>query len=149
MPTLPASPKFPNFKSDNHSITSPITGDYNCIGWAAGEDDRFWWPVHNPLAYWPLEVPDEVTVKAFIEAFATKGYVPCKDGKLEAGYEKVVLYVDKKQVPTHMARQLENGEWTSKLGSSFDITHKTPVIVNGSEYGTVFRFLRREKAQDG
>ncbi len=143
--TLQASIEFPFFKNDNHNITSPPTADYNCIGWAAGEDDRFWWPVHSSLAYWPTAIPDVITIEAFIEAFATKGYTPCADGTLEAGFEKVVLYVDPAQLPTHMARQLDNGEWTSKLGRSYDISHTTPHIVHGTLYGTISTFLRRPR----
>jgi hypothetical protein len=137
------NPKFPNLKKDNHSITSPPTDEYNCIGWAAGENDRFWWPGNHPWYFWPLPFPDRPTVQVFVEAFATLGYVPCLTGDLEEAFEKVVLYVDTKKNPTHMARQLRDGTWTSKLGQSFDIMHSTPAAVNGSAYGTVHTFMRR------
>lgn len=136
-------PGFPDLDSTNHIITSPRTPDYNCIGWAAGEIDRFWWPNNDPDYYWPLPVPSATTVEAFFEAFATIGYAPCDCGTLEKGYEKVVLYVNLNDEPTHMARQLSNGTWTSKLGSNHDIMHTTPEAVNGSAYGSVRAYLRR------
>ncbi|MDO8042298.1 hypothetical protein [Janthinobacterium sp. SUN137] len=141
------SPKFPNLNPNNHAITSPQTEDYNCIGWAAGDVDRVWWPVNHPLGYWPLPIPPESTVQAFIAAFATLGYRQCANGDFEANYEKVVLYVDGRKKPTHMARQLRDGNWTSKLGPSFDIRHSTPAAVNGSEYGTVHTFMKRPYQQ--
>jgi hypothetical protein len=134
---------FPHFTPDNHRITSPKTPEYNCIGWAAGETDRFWWPAHHPDAYWPPNIPRTPTVDAFIAAFATKGYAVCENGNLEVGYEKVVLYVNQ-DGPTHMARQLPDGKWTSKLGRSFDIEHSDPSVVNGSAYGWVSTYLRRK-----
>ena len=39
--------------------------------------------------------------------------------------------------PTHAARQLESGEWTSKLGKDFeDIPHTTLDALNGPVYGS-------------
>jgi len=137
------NPKFPNLKKHNHLITSPQTDEYNCIGWAAGENDRFWWPGNHPIYYWPLPIPVTPTPQTFIEAFLTLNYVPCADGSFEEAYEKVVLYVDSKKKPTHMARQLRDGTWTSKLGQSFDIMHLTPAAISGSGYGTVHTFMRR------
>jgi len=133
----------PQLKSNNHSITSPQTHDYNCIAWAAGEDDRWWWPVQHPHAYWPPGIPRVETVDAFIQAFVTKGYSPCDDGTLQPATEKVVLYVDKFGKPTHMARQLRSGQWTSKCGPWCDISHHNPDVVAGGVYGTVFIFLAR------
>ena len=46
-------------------------------------------------------------------------------------------------VPTHAARQLPNGWWTSKLGPSFDIEHATPEAVAGGVYGDPVLFLSR------
>ena len=133
----------PQLTNNNHSITSPPTSDYNCIAWAAGEDDRWWWPDPNPLAYWPPGVPRIETEAAFIEAFATIGYTPCDDGTLQADMEKVVIYVDAHGKPTHMARQLPNGVWTSKCGPWYDMAHNNPDVVAGGSYGSVCTYLER------
>jgi hypothetical protein len=70
----------------------------------------------------------------------------CNDGLFEIGFEKVAIYVDAGGTPTHMARQLESGAWTSKCGSLEDIEHYALEAVGGfgaREYGRVAAFLRR------
>lgn len=42
-----------------------------------------------------------------------------------------------------MARQLPNGNWTSKLGTLEDIEHRALSAVEGNDYGNVVRILRR------
>ena len=86
---------------------------------------------------WPVGVPREENVGAFILAFGTLGYSPCETGELEVGHEKVALYALDGR-PTHAARQLPDGKWTSKLGPGPVITHTTPRGVEGPVYGTVF-----------
>ena len=64
-----------------------------------------------------------VVVECFIDAYRTLGYEPCDSEVVEKGFEKIALYVQVNGSPTHVARQLPNGIWTSKLGRSFDIEH--------------------------
>jgi hypothetical protein len=65
----------PSLNDENCAITSPVTGHYNCIAWAAGEDFRWWWPDPLFIGYWPAApVPREVTLAAFEAAYATLGY---------------------------------------------------------------------------
>jgi hypothetical protein len=87
-------------------------------------------------------------VPAFILAFATKEYEPCDNGALEAGYEKLVIYVDSSQTPTHMARQLRSGKWTSKLGELEDIEHQTLRQLEEGVYGIAIQYLRRPIAHN-
>ena len=75
-------------------------------------------------------------------AFAAVGYAVCLNGELKAGVEKIVLYV-KEDRPTHAARQLPDGWWTSKLGQEADIEHDTPETVGGGIYGEPNVFLSR------
>jgi hypothetical protein len=96
-------------------MTSPESVDYNCIAWAAGEDDRFWWPDLLGIGYWPPGAVRRETLDAFVEAYGTLGYAVCADGILEEGFEKVALFT-RAGKPTHAARQLRSGAWTSKLG---------------------------------
>ena len=64
-------------------------------------------PTH--LGYtWPDGVPREETIDIFVRAFNTLNYEQCRDGHFEEGVEKVALYVQD-GVPTHMARQLPDG----------------------------------------
>ena len=74
--------------------------------------------------------------------------MPCADGTLEAGFEKVALYASASGNVTHAARQMPSGAWTSKLGVMEDIEHAT---LSGLEddgtqpdgYGRVVQFLTR------
>jgi hypothetical protein len=93
--------------------------------------------------YWPPGAPFEETIDAFIEAFRTLGFLECPDGAYEIGVEKIALYATSAGTPTHMARQLVSGGWTSKLGSNVDIEHATLEQIEGPLYGKVVRFLKR------
>jgi hypothetical protein len=88
------------------------------------------------------------TVEAFEEAFASLGYTPCEAEDLEAAYEKVALYATAEGGPTHMARQLPGGGWTSKLGEQVDIEHELHALA-GDLYGAVVRLLRRPRPAPG
>lgn len=82
-------------------------------------------------------------MESYVAAYATLGFERCDDGLPVVGVEKIAVFVDGQGKPTHAARQLSNGEWTSKLGKSFDISHGTPDGVAGRAYGTVSLFLSR------
>jgi hypothetical protein len=62
-------------------------------------------------------------------------YQVCSDGGLEPGVEKVAIYVDDFGIPQHVARQLPDGTWTSKLGKGEDIGHVSPESLAGDLYG--------------
>lgn len=133
---------FPRLNIANFNVTSPQTSSYNCIAWAAEEDIRSWWPVHG---YWPKGVPNEVTLEAFEEAYATLGYKKCKDGKKEKGKIKIAIYIDNAiGRPTHAARQLTNGKWTSKLGQEHDIEHDAADLLCGSQYGNIAMYMSKK-----
>lgn len=133
---------FPHLKAaGSFQLTSAITNRYNCIAWAAGDEYQWWWPI--PGKFWPAGVERVVSVDAFVAAFATMGYARCDNGDFERGFEKIVVYLDAQGEPTHAARQLEDGQWTSKLGDKWDISHKLPVGLEGSQYGSVGFFMRR------
>jgi hypothetical protein len=120
--------------------------DYNCIAFAAGEKHRAWWPRDDPLApyHWPFLDADE-TLDNFVRAFETLGYIECTpDSSIEFGFEKVAIYANGDE-PTHAAKSLENGMWSSKLGDYEDIEHATLEIVSGRGYGEAKRFLKRAR----
>jgi hypothetical protein len=113
---------FPNIQNGGgFTITSPPTDEYNCIAWAASDHRRWWWP--HPEHYWPPQAPRELTMDAFVRAYALCGYSPCQDGSLEVGVEKIAIYAKATGEPKHASRQLATGRWTSKLGQSEDIEH--------------------------
>lgn len=136
---------FPNIVSSGYSITSPATREYNCIAWAATDTDIWWEPDQNNSYYWPPELPREYTLNAYIKAYESLNYTICESGECEEGLEKIAIYVDADNKPTHAARQLSSGHWTSKLGQLEDIQHATLDGLSGSWYGTVAVFLKRPK----
>jgi hypothetical protein len=85
--------------------------------------------------------------------FRTLGYEPCDSAEPESDCEKVAIYVDLLNRPTHMARQLSSGWWTSKLGGLEDVIHRTLSEIEGTgipddrDYGRVAIFLRRPKSR--
>ena len=54
----------------------------------------------------------------------------------------MAIFVDAVGVPTHAARQLASGLWTSKLGHSEDIEHDLRAL-EGDTYGMVALLLKR------
>lgn len=136
---------FPNLINSGYSITSPASVGYNCIAWGAGDTERYWWPDSINIGYWPDDAPREETLKAFITVYETLGYTLCINAGYEEDFEKVAIYVDSDGKPTHVARQLSSGRWTSKLGRLEDIEHNTLDNLSGSQYGTVAVIMKRHK----
>lgn len=136
--------QLPNLDTDNYRVTSDPSFEYNCIGWAAGTTKVWWWPV--PGRYWPAEAPREETIEAFAAALIALGYAPCATWDFDARLEKVVLYA-RAGLPTHAARQLPTGWWTSKLGPHVDIEHATPEVLAGGSYGDPAMVFSRELDQ--
>ncbi len=83
---------------------SPEDLNYNCIAFASGDTDRWWWPGNYPGTFWPEGVSHRETIDAFVSAFESLGYETCLHGRPEPGVEKVALFV-KDGVPEHAARQ--------------------------------------------
>jgi hypothetical protein len=125
-------------------LTSPPDTRYNCVAFAADRSDDWWWPDPYGISYWPPEAPRELSLAAFLAAFAQLGYEPCSDSAVDPRLDKVAIYAIE-NVPTHTARQLANGSWASKLGESVDIEHALADLV-GDVYGQVACLLQRPKA---
>ncbi len=81
------------------------------------------------------------TVAELQRAFESLGYAPCPNMNLEPGFEKVALF-GLADAYTHAARQLANGQWTSKLGNEEDIEHDAPETVAGGIYGEVMSIMK-------
>jgi hypothetical protein len=78
---------------------------------------------------------------AFIQTYELLGYERCHSAEQEAGFEKIAVY-ESNGVPTHAARQLETGVWSSKLGNLEDVEHGLDAL-EGQLYGRVSTFLRK------
>ena len=86
----------------------------------------------------------EESLEVFVHGYQNLRYELFKNEEHDPTYEKVALFVSSNGIPTHAARQLPNGRWTSKLGLLEDIEHPLRSL-EGSEYGTVSKVLRRKR----
>lgn len=134
---------FPKLREHNCRLTSPPDTRYNCIGWAAEDAARWWWP--DPLGqyYWPVDATRAESLGAFEAVFREIGYAELSDSSFEAEKLKVAIYVDARGSPTHAARQVANGWWTSKLGQQVDIEHELHAL-EGPVYGRVGVVLAKD-----
>ena len=132
---------FPGLNDGTWHVTSQRTPRYNCIAWAADDDQRWWWPDPLGLGYWPDDVPRDESIDAFVSMFESLGFQTSLSAEPEQDFEKIALYA-RDNCPTHAARQLENGSWTSKLGPLEDITHSLSGLA-GETYGEVVSILKR------
>jgi hypothetical protein len=140
---------FPNFRPHHcyPRAISQFDTHYNCIAWAARDTKRWWWPDDTDFGdgYWPESAPREATLAAFIAAFGTLGYQQCEDGSRERRFEKLAIFADELCEPTHAARQLPDGRWTSKFGDFEDVKHANLACVEGPLYGKAVAFVKRKK----
>ena len=129
--------------------TSPETPTYNCIALAAKNSRKWYWP--GPDTYWPDDIPREEKLSAFILLFESFGYTVCESEDFEEGYEKVAIFVDQFNKPTHAALQVSNDRWSSKLGPSIDIEHDLHDVApfalaysrGHTNYGNVAKILKK------
>ena len=103
--------------------------------------------------YWPIASPQRATLEVVRAAFEHEGFEACEDGELVHGVEKIALFADERTW-THVARQLESGRWTSKLGSDCDIEHELEALEGFDDspdayrYGRVVGFMSRPRPPD-
>jgi hypothetical protein len=130
-------------------ISSEPSDLYNCAAWAIGDTRHQYWPVPPELAarvyQWPGKLPHDETLAAFADGFGSMGYEKCELADAEAGYDKIAVYALPSGVPTHVARQLENGAWTSKLGDAHDIVHSSLADLECAYYGYIRLVMRRQR----
>lgn len=136
----------PNLNDGNSRVTSPQCVLYNCIAWTVDNKVRYIWPDDEEEYGWPAAVPRQATVAAFVQFYRLCGFIPCADGAFESGYDKIAIFADRHSVQ-HAARQLDNGNWTSKLGDLADIEHDGLAAVAGGEFGEPVAYMRKLKTQ--
>jgi hypothetical protein len=135
---------FPNLKKTGGGNRTSDPADHNCIAFAVWDETRWWWPRVREDEYWPLPIPDNVTIQAFIDAFLTPGFTRCTPNREpEAGHHKIALFAKEDGTVMHAAR-LEDGKtkWKSKLGPDEDIEHALEGL-EGPCYGKAVEFFRK------
>ena len=144
----------PGLELSHFEITSPRTSSYNCIAWALGNTDRVWDPdEHADEAYWPADMARDASIETLTAVFSQVGFAECDQGDLQEGLEKIAFYAVGAEF-THVARQLVDGRWTSKLGEDCDIEHELEALVSPPgrsaawRYGEVVAFMQRPRTGD-
>ena len=138
---------FPNLAASGYTAKSERSGVYNCIAYAAGDENRKWEGYRELGYHWPDGAKERHVLDALISAFERLGYTLCASDALEPDHEKVAMYVDSDGMWTHAAKQRDDGQWTSKLGNLEDIIHRTPDAVAGRDpaYGVVACYMKRSR----
>jgi hypothetical protein len=113
----------PGLRGSGCVVTSPE--DIRCDGlaWAAEDEEHWWWP--NEDSHWPEEAAREETIAAVVAAYGVLGFVSGEGLLVEQEYEDMVIYTSRDGTPTHVARQLQFGLWSSKRGLLQDVEHRT------------------------
>jgi hypothetical protein len=134
---------FPSLRGSHYEVTSPIDPRYNCVAWALGDTARWWEKFPFSGYYWPSQGETSETVDGWMLVFAMHGYSVCDAGEWERGFEKIAIYTTTDGEPQHVARQLDSGQWSSKLGGAQDIIHPSLEAIECPEYGSARVFMRR------
>ena len=133
---------FPKLAVHGYVPTSAPDAGYNCVAWVVGDTTRNWDGTRQG-GYWPPGAELGETINHLIRVFLLQGYAICANGDLEPEYEKVALFADADGDWQHAARQLPDGQWSSKLGELEDISHAQFDAVFSDVYGRVACYLRR------
>lgn len=142
---------FPELNGGNYRVTSQKDETYNCVAWAVGDTSHFWDDVRIKGRrvkgyYWPPGLSAE-TVDGWKQVFILHGYAECDSRSFETELEKVAIF-ELANEPSHVARQLDGGKWTSKLGKGCDIEHSALDVLEGEEYGKV-KVVMSRPCKDG
>ena len=119
---------FPNLANEDFEIVCPPCERYNCLAYAVGDTSQPW--SDEPQDYWPPEVLRDPTIAGLERLFRWLGLRKRDRSMLEVGYQKVALYGNQ-GLWNHVALQMPNGRWRSKLGKGALIEHETPNGVAG------------------
>jgi hypothetical protein len=131
---------FPNSEKEPIKIDSPETSDYNCVAWILGKTNNWYEPDEEYDWIEGLPMSDDLnTMQAFFEHF---GFQVCeKFDNFDSSIELIAIFA-KEGIFTHVAKLLKNGNWTSKLGNSYDVEHGLESISNGL-YGEVALYMQK------
>lgn len=123
---------FPNLGPDKFAYTSLKTEDYNCMAWA----------VENTEDWIQFDGGYDCKIETYINYFSSLGFTITEDVSYTNGIIKICLYAENNEF-RHVARQLPNGRWTSKMGDWEDIEHETPDVLIGNFYGSKLIFMEK------
>jgi hypothetical protein len=137
----------PALTTTPYEIKSPRDPQYNCVAFAIGDVNHFWYDIDISGYYWPPGAPSADTLSGWIAVFQLHGYEDTDDDSLEVEYEKIAIYTTA-DGPEHVARQTASAMWASKIGKGADIEHSSLSALEGTLLGKVTKIMKR-KCKDG
>jgi hypothetical protein len=135
-------PDFPNTTDHNCRRSSAPTFEYNCLAWSVHRQDVWMWPDEREQFAWPIGMVRGDTLANLRSFFERIGFSVCFSEHLEPGFEKIAIY-GQNDIPEHVARQLPNGTWTSKLSGGIDVEHDTLNVLEHGKYGVVRTIMQK------
>lgn len=104
------------------------------------------WRLHGFNGPAKMAIDRKAVIERFLPSLRNHscGFERCQHGSLEPDMEKIAIYAAGYSF-RHVARQLPNGNWTSKLGRLEDIEHESLDAICGEEYGKVVIFMQRRR----
>lgn len=141
MPKVERLAQWPKLVDGSFEYRSEFSIRYNCASWAVNETHRL---IDSYGYWWPDDLERTHTAENYADLYRKYfDFEDCNDGRLEKGVEKLAIFAKKNGEFKHIARQLENATWTSKMGDYEDIDHKDLHTVADGEYGRIVLFLKR------
>lgn len=130
---------FPNLNTNNFTFESLRDEDYNCVAWIHEIQDEW-------IQFKDVHGSYDISINRYIEYFKEFGYKISENKNLEKGVVKIAIYCDSRANEfKHVARQLPNGKWASKLGDWEDIIHENPDVLFGKLYGNDLIIMQKEE----
>jgi len=136
---------FPNSYKEPFEITSSETPDYNCLAWALNDNSK--WYESDDDYFWFNDIARDNLLTTIQKIFENLGFHQTNFAKYQIDYERIALFSIDNNECSHLARQIDEDKWTSKLGSSYDVNHSIKSIENGI-YGNAVIFLERKLNTD-
>jgi hypothetical protein len=144
---------FPRLRDSGWIQTSDYEMKYNCVAYIADDREQWWEPEDRGGWYWPPGLPkNDFSLDNYLRCFDYLGFRRCDEGSLEPDVEKIAVFVDDADEFSHVARQLTDGWWSSKLGVYEDISHPTnETLLCGRPiaYGQNLIFMARPRLRSG
>lgn len=129
---------FPNSKIGSNIIFTSLKGDeYNCAAWAIEIIDQ-WVEFKDKNGNYDL------SIDRYVQYYEEHGFSKCDNKEPEYGIIKIAIYADEKEEFTHVARQIQGGKWTSKLGDWEDVEHNDLDVLSGQSYGKPHTFMQKK-----
>jgi hypothetical protein len=138
---------FPALSLSGYSIRSAEDSSYNCVAFAVGDLNNFWYDIKVGGYYWPPGCASADTFEGWVQVFLGHGYSDADDESFEPEFEKIAIYGSASN-PEHVARQVSSGAWVSKMGKGHDIEHPDLASLEGNLAGKIVKIMKR-KCKDG